>query len=340
MSSFSVQSQEEIYVSKQNGLFKMTSYSCPLTFVGYTFLGTTLVELYDIALTPNGALWGIYQNKIYSVNKQTGTLTLHYTLPSYVSSNSLLALDDSNLLFDAVYNGLYGLYKYNLNTNTVTLLGNVNYNSTGDLIFFDGLLYMSVTGYLIKINMNSNFTAVQSIEAVSTYEPYYPRFFGLATVSNPNYATNYVLGFAANHKLYKVCPIDGSYQLICTIPANSYNDFLGATATEVPIQNPIALTCPFLSSNDFLQQSQTVQLIPNPVNKDSQLQIKFPNNISSEIHIKIFSIDGKLLGNYSESLLNQSIVDINLTGIIIYSGIYMVELDAGDRKEFLKLIVN
>lgn len=188
--------------------------------------------------------------------------------------------------------------------------------------------------------MNNDFTSVESVEPVSSYISGFPLFIGLITVSDPQYSGNYIYGFSFNHNVYRICPIDGSAQYVCQTTVAVYNDFTGATATEVPIQNPVATSCPTLSNSNFSFGNFKATIQSNPIKKGDDIEINFSDFINSEAEVKIFDLHGNLLVNQIQKLINQSQMSVDLSHYTLQTGVYVVQVEADGNKDYLKLIVN
>lgn len=334
---FCSHAQTEKYISKENGLFTINSSYCPLVFIGPTKYNNTNIRLFDIALTPNGNLWGVAEQKLYSVNKQTGNLTFVCNIP-YANTSCLLALNNNELIFDANASPL-SLLKINLTTFNITNLGPLDHTPIGDLVFFDNNLYMACFGYLLKINMNSNYTAIQSTQLISAYNPEYQRFVGLMTVTDTDNSNKYMLGFFG-HSIYKICPIDGSYELVCNIVMNSQNAFLGATATELSVSNPIQTTCPNLEISDFNKLNSGIIISPNPVKNSDLIKIKLNTIINAPVTINVFNLQGVEIENQTFTVSNNDLIELDLSPISMPEGIYFLEIEVEGEKYNSKLIIH
>ena len=115
-----------------------------------TVVGNMGVVMTDIAFDPTGNLYGISFNKLYQINKDTAALTPVGN--TGITSNSLVFDADGTL-----YTANSALYKLNPSTGAATRVGSggTAYNSSGDLAFIAGDLYLSSVGgvdNLIKLN--------------------------------------------------------------------------------------------------------------------------------------------------------------------------------------------
>ncbi|MFP5392351.1 MAG: PEP-CTERM sorting domain-containing protein [Gammaproteobacteria bacterium] len=103
-----------------------------------SIIGNTGQWLTDIAFDPNGNLYGITFNQLFSLNKQTGAATLVGNLNT--SLNSLVFGSDGTL-----YGANQALYTINTTTGAASLVGSggAAYSSSGDLAFAGGALYLT-----------------------------------------------------------------------------------------------------------------------------------------------------------------------------------------------------
>jgi hypothetical protein len=140
-----------------------------------TVVGNMGVVMTDIAFDPTGNLYGISFNKLYQINKDTAA-------PTPVGNTGITS---NSLVFDAdgtLYTANNALYKLNPSTGAATRIGSggTAYNSSGDLAFIAGELYLSSVGgvdNLIKLNKTTGAGAlVGSIGQAAVY--------GLATNNN------------------------------------------------------------------------------------------------------------------------------------------------------------
>ncbi len=131
-------------------------YTVEMTTGGVSTLGWTQMTLTDVALAPDGTLYGISFEGLYKVNTRTGdVLSLPAAFPVPVNAlvwspdGALLAAGGDSLLRVELPSGI---------TTTVGRLG-IPYASAGDLEFgADGALYLAATGgststtKLLKVN--------------------------------------------------------------------------------------------------------------------------------------------------------------------------------------------
>lgn len=133
-------------------------------------------QMTDIAFDPSGNLYGITFGNLYSINKTTAASTLIGSLNT--SANSLV-FDSSGTLYAANS----ALYTVNVLTGAATLVGSggASYNSSGDLAFIGGELFLSSSpgDNLVKLDLSTGAgTLIGGIGFSAVY--------GLATDNNVN----------------------------------------------------------------------------------------------------------------------------------------------------------
>jgi hypothetical protein len=114
-----------------------------------TMIGNTGLFLVDIAFDPSGNLFGITFNSLYQINKTSGAATLVGSFGPTL--NSLVFGSDGTL-----YAANNGLYQLNTSTGAATLIGNGGYayNSSGDLAFANGNLFLTSSGGDDLVSLN------------------------------------------------------------------------------------------------------------------------------------------------------------------------------------------
>lgn len=151
-----------------------------------TVVGDTGRTMYDIAMAPDGTLYGIDStgNNLFTIDRSTAKCTQVTVLSPEGFVNSL-TFNQHGVLYACQGTNLVKIHPI---TGVVTILGDIGVGSAGDLVFFNNNLYMSSnqnTLMLIDIGSPANSTAVSEI----------PTTYGLATV----YISE---GFSGNYHLY------------------------------------------------------------------------------------------------------------------------------------------
>src|SRR5690606_23160586 len=129
---------------------------------------------------------------------------------------------------------------------------------------------------------------------------------------------------------YKVKPTAG-FQVCDAIPntAEIYFDFNPAVITNT-FETEFVAT---LSNEDFNKVDYA--LFPNP--SDNCVEIKFSNNTSGKIRLRVYDIQGKLIFEDKRDLQNNA---TNLDVSNLKSGMYFIKVNNGMVETTQKLIVN
>jgi gliding motility-associated-like protein len=221
----------------QDSIFVVISggdlYSLDINNCTSNFIGKTNGSFGDIAITPNGILWGISSGILYKINPQTADTTIIGQTGK--SGVTLVELNDTILLME------FGkdLYKIDTRTAVSTLVGNIGYQAAGDLTWMDNDLFMISAGILIKIELDALVTKINKVTPINNSSNLLPNCEGLVSAEFDN-EYNYIIGFSADD-VYKICPIDGSYVTMCNniVP----NGIPGGAAKRLKVQNPLPKNC-------------------------------------------------------------------------------------------------
>ena len=137
-----------------------------------TLVGNTGILMFDIAFSASGQLFGIDGTSLYSINSSTASATRIGSTGNTSNINSLVFGSDGSL-----YGASNGLYKINTSSGAGSQIsGNFSggTNSSGDLAFVAGQLYLSTLGAsfdrLAKLNTSTGVnTDVGSIGFASVF---------------------------------------------------------------------------------------------------------------------------------------------------------------------------
>ncbi|MBL7891751.1 MAG: gliding motility-associated C-terminal domain-containing protein [Bacteroidia bacterium] len=222
-------SQQPIFVTIAGGdLYKLNLSNCSSKFIGSTGQGFG-----DIAFTPNGKLWGIVGGELYHIDTTNANATSIGN--TGVGAVSLVGLNDTTLLAE------YGDKLYGINTIHATsyYIDTIGYQAAGDLTWYDNDLYMTTGGQLIKMVLNSTYTAILSVDSINSLSNQIPTCEGAATASFVC-GYNSIIGFNADN-VYKICQIDGTFQMLC--PSIVMGGIPGGASIRLPVQIPQPTTC-------------------------------------------------------------------------------------------------
>jgi gliding motility-associated-like protein len=188
-------SQQRIFATMYGGdLYSIDVVECDKNFVGSTGIGFG-----DIAFTTNGLLWGISNGELYNIDTVNASTTLIGS--TGIAGVSLVGISDTILLTESLGN-LYGI---NTNNGNSYFIGEIGYYAHGDLVLIDRTLFMVTP--LIKIELNSDFSAILNVSPISLT---LPPCEGAAVLNDGS-----IIGFS-HIGIIKMCPNDSSYQIICS----------------------------------------------------------------------------------------------------------------------------
>lgn len=197
--------QDRVYVTDQTSFLVVNPIDCSAEFIGDMGLAFG-----DIAITPNGTVYGISSGGIYRID--TVSASLEYVGQSSIQSISLVALNDS-VLFADQSGTLYGISTIDASTWVV---GPIGYSSLGDLAWFGDDLYMSTGNGIIRIVLSADQTAVFSSAPLSPPIPGFPGTESLVSARLSDDRSS-LIGFYAN-TMTCYSPIDGSFMSTCVVP--------------------------------------------------------------------------------------------------------------------------
>ena len=320
-------SQEQIFITSGTELRARQANHCVTTLIGD--MGRSFQ---DIALTPNGNLYGSTGSQLYQINTANASTTLIAAFsPGAENANALEALDNNTLVCEL---GKW-LYKINISDASLTPVGFLNYESNGDIAWYDNSLYMTTqNNKLIRITLNEDNTALTSVVNVTptTSIPSYCE--GLITVQHEDFLENVLLAFCGGY-VYEICPIDGSSTFRC------YEYYApGAAATRLAPQTPLLTECPVeLNTSSIGDIISRVTITPNPASKDDEINIQIPLSLHNSLNISLINVHGQLLFESGYNIFGSN-ASFNLKSLNIESGNYILKIDDGRSSAFSKLIVN
>ena len=217
--------QDAAFICTQSSdLYRFDITSCQLELIGNMGM-----PLKDIALTPNGKLWGCQDGSIYNIDQQNATLTLIGTTPS-IDSPALVALNNDTLL---------GVFQEQLwailpSTGYAWPTAFIGFNGAGDLTWLNGRLYLTaVGGLLVSMQLESATLSVSDIVVIGTISGGDGQWFGANTILlGPCSSEATLMGFDGG-SVYHVSPTDATSQAQCMTVVSSA--IWGATSTwELP----------------------------------------------------------------------------------------------------------
>ena len=208
---------ESIWVADNAGVLGYVNVSTgEQTVVGE--MGTVMT---DIAFDSAGNLYGITFGDLYSIDRVTAVPTLIGTHNDGTGAKNSLVFDVDNTLYAA----WGGLYTIDVTTGVSTVLGNggTSYQSSGDLAFVDGDLYMSssVAGeddsLVILDTVDGSASEVGSMGIKPAYGLSYNKSALYSVAGTDIYTTNTETGESTLVSSYEVIDVEPSEEPVVTL---------------------------------------------------------------------------------------------------------------------------
>lgn len=319
-------SQGQMYVSSINmenseivGKVYSIDLNCQSTYLA---MGMYL----DLALTPDGHLYGNTSDALYEIDTQTGEVTqIGVPGQTYITGNSMVAMDNSSILSISLTGQLQ---KFDLNSLITTSLGLTGFLPQGDVVWYDDALYFTASGgLLIQITLNNTLTAISGVTQLNSDSNPLPDIQGMITASLSG-EPNRLIGFSLNNT-YKICHLDGSFEELCT---HGLGKVIGADATRLTVQTEPITVCSQLNTSEIEESWLTFR---NPINHSEPLTISISPNREFPVEIVIFDIQGKEFIKqkcYSENF------EMNIENLS--SGLYFIKVCSQKTIDTYKLFIN
>lgn len=168
---------QEEYVCTTTGVYRVDFSNCSSQQI------STANFLTDIAVLPNGELYGIDFYKLYHINTTNGITTLVADIDSPGTGfNSLMALDNDRLL---AINVTTMAYYIDVSTGDKTEIGYLNYSPSGDVTRFKGRYFMTDSGdRLIRFELDTISNIMHQITNVGFMNSPTSSVYGIFTSGN------------------------------------------------------------------------------------------------------------------------------------------------------------
>lgn len=243
-----VDAQDRIYITDQSSFLVVNPLDCSAELIGDMGLAFG-----DIAITPNGTVYGISTGDIYRIDTATAALEF---IGSSVHSISLVALNDS-VLFADLSDTLYAISTVDANTWVVGPLG---YSSSGDLAWFGDDLYMSTGNGIIRITLSADQTTVTSAAPLSPPIPGFPGTMSLVSARLSDDRSS-LIGFYTDTMIC-YSPIDGSFMSMCVVQLTG-GGVPGAACRKAPPTEYVGCVQPNVGLSEQGAVSPTLTLLNN-----------------------------------------------------------------------------
>lgn len=298
---------QSIFVCGSSNLAKCDVLNCT-----YKIVGGSQWHMTDIAITPNGKLYGTSDRYLFLIDTLTGTPQQIGEMGAYWP-NALVALNDQFLL-GAGYDK--NLYKISVINAQISLVGNIGYESDGDLTFYKGLLYLT-TKYceLIEVKLTSDFNQIVSVKVKGNLIPYY-NVFGLATIGDVNCdKLNKLIAF--NKKsVYELNPANANMKLLCD---NLFPfGVTGATSQVVSTKPQI------YAENKIICEGDTLKVGKNKYTKEGMY---------TDTLISYYDCDS--IVNTNLQVIKTRNIFLSLDTFVCFDNGELLTLDGGNANEYL-----
>ena len=195
------------------------------TILGNTTDNGVPVQIWDLAFSPTGDLYGISNDNLYRVNSSNGTLSLigNSGGPKW----NALVFSDSGVLYAAGgatlswADGIRNLYTVNPATGLAIQVGTTStFNSSGDLAFAGGNLYITSVGSTTNelFTVDPTTAAANFVGAINV-----PYVFGIGTYDNTLY------GAADGREVLTIDTATGAGSVLFKYPAKIAGVDTGST---------------------------------------------------------------------------------------------------------------
>ena len=213
----------------QNRLYTLDLETETSVFIGRI---SATQELTDIAMSPDGELWGISFSSIWMIDKATASATV--VGPHGISGGNALTFDSEGRLFAA---GASSNRLYSIDTATgkgTPLPGSMGGESAGDIVFADDALYLADGfGHLTRLLLSGPFPYEVAPVTVGSFSA--ANVFGLALASD----TTGRLFATADDTVYQVDKVTAELTPFATLPVGvRANGATSEYAASIVISDP------------------------------------------------------------------------------------------------------
>lgn len=269
----------------------------------------------DIALTPDGNLWGNTQDTLYRIYPNGVTTPVGKIPPSA----ALVGLNDSTLLIDSM---AYLLAVKTTNTDT-RILGFISFNADGDFTWMGKDLYMVAQSYLIKIILNDDYYSIQQIDSIRLdSSAYYTPGLATAFLDTSGWR---LIGLPGNIEIYSIDTLNGHYYELCNNPET--DTAWGAASMVFP-------PTPSTSIKAISKEAVQVYVYPNPTTANIYFALKSFNGDISKMSILFYDMNGKKLNGFPMSSREKQITLENFA-----PGTYIIKLKYGKKCIYTSTII-
>ncbi len=229
--SIDLSAQSLYVISEDYGLYVVNTNTCDLDFItNFDVLMT------DISFHPNGNLYGIrFTGELVEIDTLTGNVTVIHNFPyesgMTISYNSM-TISSEGLIYLAVSTA--DMYTFDLATNNEVYLGNVGYDASGDLTFYQGDLYLAASDgrvVLIDTESLSNSTLIMN-------DPMIENFYGFTTYHENCNETTYLISYNFFNNSSSLFQLDWNTNALNTLCDFDIGFYGSASPTEFLSSSP------------------------------------------------------------------------------------------------------
>lgn len=281
----------------------------------------------DIAISPDGKMYGIAGDELIEIDRVTGVVTVLKGLPhdGYVS----LVCDSEFQLYTLAASQM--LYRYNILTDSLEVIADVGDSTPGDLTFYSGhLIFQSSTdGHIKAFNLETGILST----ILCSYFPFDGiGIWGMSNVfTTCDSQTVYATDIQENLLEYDI--EEGQIEFRQHYDQFTFQglDINGMTSSTEYLASECNHTFESIECLSALidgdKPGSPVRLFPNPATE--QVSVVSRDEVQE---IRIFSAAGTLLKN-----IQNETYTIDVSNFI--HGIYFIHIIAGDKLFYKKLII-
>ncbi len=207
---------QDLFVSGDNLMIA----KCNIQNCIYQIIGSTSKIMMDLAITPNGKLYGTDGKKLYSIdtlnaNSQYIGLLIDTNYSGGQWINALVSINNQYLLGIGSSDTLYKISVDNAHKSSI---GTVGYSSAGDLAFYNRLLYLAdINGNLIEIRLTGDCNQIISVNSIGYMPTPFSSLYGLATIGKAScFESTLKIIAVEGSTLYEVNSSNAHLTLLCS----------------------------------------------------------------------------------------------------------------------------
>jgi subtilisin-like proprotein convertase family protein len=301
----------------------------------------------DILLSTDGGL--TFPTTIASgvINSGSAVVTVPSLPPSLTCR--LMVKPTGNIYYAVNTTNFYIGYTITTNCNTYTNTTAFAIPDAGSNYTIKTITVPATSGTVSDINMTANITHpnLQNL-VVAMVQPGPTTATGLVTLFNQNCTGNANMNVTFDSQataLTCASPTNGTYQPFTTLnvynglnPAGTWSfgfwdKVAGNSGTVNSFSIQVCTQLIALANTDF--SFENFSLYPNP--NTGSFNIKFNSNTSNDIKVAVYDMRGRAI--FEKAYQNTGTFDQNVQLESVQSGIYLVNIQDGDKKVVKKIVI-